>query len=219
VSNDDHDDDDDDVDDDDDDNNNNNSNSSNNSNNNNNNNSNNNNNISMSPKFNSADELNMYGLTVYNNLHEVPAFRKLVTYVYPTEEDEVAKFADDDTRVAKFADDEDLEMTIAACEQTLNTNDMSSFVYPTEEDEVAKFADDDTSVAEPRVHDEDLEMTIAACEQTLNTNDMSSFGIQRARKFIPVFAVHRFSFIIDSFYIIILYCREMASQLGITETN
>jgi len=82
----------------------------------------------------------------------------------------------------------------------------------------------DWRVAEPRVHDDDLERTIAACEQPLNTNDMSSFGIQRARKSIPVFVVHRFSFIIDSLYLIILfwivmYCREMASQLRITETN
>ena len=59
--------------------------------------------------------------------------------------------------------------------------------------------------SEPRVHDADLAMAIAACEQPLNTNDMSSFGIQRARKSIPVFFVHRFSFIINSLYLIVMY--------------
>jgi hypothetical protein len=72
--------------------------------------------------------------------------------------------------------------------------------------------------AEPRVHDDDLERTIAACEQPFSTNDMSSFGIQRARKSTSVFVVHRFSCIINSLYLIILFW-IMASQLRITETS
>ena len=62
--------------------------------------------------------------------------------------------------------------------------------------------------SEPRVHDADLAMAIAACEQPINTNDIpmtSSFGIQRARKSIPVFFVHRFSCIINSLYLIVMY--------------